>query len=400
VAVLCPLFGCTGVITGADEQIQGEIEGFDSGIASADAPPGCGDGVCDEHEDCHNCAADCGDCPPACGDGVCNGSEDCATCPNDCGDCPEPQSWSFLVISDTRSDMGTWGEAVKSMSDLDPNAIALFDSGDIVADGEDSQWQEHKEVMADNAPDPLGVYESLFRADLTDWSDDYVRFIGVLGNHDAHASDWRENWAQYLPGQADLGMSGQVFYLTYANAIFLVLDSGHGDVSIEAQAAWLEQTLESEEAQAATWKFAFFHKPVYPCRSDKSPFDDGLEFVSILEREGVDMVFVGDSHSFERTCPMLGGRCAEGGVIYMNTASAGASQKAPSLYLDRTAETDDRTDAFSCAEILDSENGGDYYPDEDSSWFCHIVISGAQMELDCYFHDDISVPYSTLVLTK
>jgi hypothetical protein len=48
----------------------------------------CGNGECDEGEDCIGCPADCGDCPTNCGDGTCDEDEDCALCPADCGSCP------------------------------------------------------------------------------------------------------------------------------------------------------------------------------------------------------------------------------------------------------------------------------------------------------------------------
>lgn len=49
----------------------------------------CGDGVCQEFEDCNGCFEDCGECPLACGDGTCDAAanEDCQSCPNDCGRC-------------------------------------------------------------------------------------------------------------------------------------------------------------------------------------------------------------------------------------------------------------------------------------------------------------------------
>jgi hypothetical protein len=43
----------------------------------------CGDGVCDEFEDCFSCPTDCGAC--VCGDGVCSPGE-CSTCAADCPD--------------------------------------------------------------------------------------------------------------------------------------------------------------------------------------------------------------------------------------------------------------------------------------------------------------------------
>jgi hypothetical protein len=52
--------------------------------------PFCGDGTCNNNENCSTCSNDCGSCPivPYCGDGSCNGNENCSTCNQDCGSCP------------------------------------------------------------------------------------------------------------------------------------------------------------------------------------------------------------------------------------------------------------------------------------------------------------------------
>ncbi|MFO8100796.1 MAG: C1 family peptidase [Dehalococcoidia bacterium] len=46
----------------------------------------CGDGICDEAcgESCRSCPEDCGPCGPVCGDGICEEGEDCQSCPQDC----------------------------------------------------------------------------------------------------------------------------------------------------------------------------------------------------------------------------------------------------------------------------------------------------------------------------
>lgn len=62
---------------------------------NADCPcgPVCGDGSCDAPgEACDSCLVDCGSCA-TCGDDVCDASEDCASCFSDCGVCacaPDP----------------------------------------------------------------------------------------------------------------------------------------------------------------------------------------------------------------------------------------------------------------------------------------------------------------------
>jgi hypothetical protein len=51
-------------------------------------PGMCNDGVCSKNEDCLKCPADCGTCPVECGDGDCGEGENCHSCPGDCGQCP------------------------------------------------------------------------------------------------------------------------------------------------------------------------------------------------------------------------------------------------------------------------------------------------------------------------
>jgi len=58
-------------------------------MADCDAPcgPFCGDGLCDDTEDCETCPEDCDECPGDCGNGDCGEEENCHTCPDDCGEC-------------------------------------------------------------------------------------------------------------------------------------------------------------------------------------------------------------------------------------------------------------------------------------------------------------------------
>jgi len=49
--------------------------------------------------------------------------------------------------------------------------------------------------------------------------------------------------------------------------------------------------------------------------------------VPLFEQYGVDMVFNGHDHHYERTCPIRAGQCSsaqEGGVVYYVTGGGGA----------------------------------------------------------------------------
>ena len=321
----------------------------------------------------------------ACGGGADGDGDGDADGVDDGGVEPEPETFGFFVMGDSRSHPEVLEAIVAGMVDLDPGAVALFNTGDITSHGTDSQWALHLETLAAGAPDPtvpedpLGIVrQSRVRTDVADFGP-YIRYIGVLGNHDDNNGEWFGNWNTYLPGQRALGSNdtgGIYFSLTYGGALFIVLDSVNPTAE---QTRWLEETLESPEAEAATWRFAFFHHPVYPCNW-QDPFAEGLEWVELFETHGLDIAFVAHSHTYERTCPMVGGRCAEYGVVYLNSSAAGAPVRP--VYLDHrgTVSHDGRTDEWDCADVL--EYGQGYW-----DHFCHFAVDRCRLEVSCYDHD-------------
>ena len=59
-----------------------ELFDWHTTVAKGEVVPDlCGNGECDDGEDCSACPVDCGSC---CGDGTCASAEDCSTCPADC----------------------------------------------------------------------------------------------------------------------------------------------------------------------------------------------------------------------------------------------------------------------------------------------------------------------------
>lgn len=292
--------------------------------------------------------------------------------------------WAFFAVGDSRSHPEVFEAIAAGMVKMDPTAVAVFNTGDITSHGTVEQWNEHLETLAAGAPDPLVpedplgiVRQSRIRTDVADFGP-WLRYIGVLGNHDDNNGEWFGNWNTYLPGQRNLGtngLEGIYFTLTYENALFIVLDSVNPS---EEQTQWLEEVL-AGPAQEATWVFPLFHYPVYPC-NDKEPWSEGLEWVDLFEQYGVELAFVAHSHTYERTCPMIGGHCAEGGVRYLNSSAAGAPVRAVRARHVATASYNGRTDEFDCSEILEVGRG---YWDH----FCHVIINDCRLTVSCYDHD-------------
>jgi len=99
-------------------------------------------------------------------------------------------------------------------------------------------------------------------------------------------------------------MGGKCYYkLTQAGGLaeFFMIDSTDFD---NAQAGWLEQALRTSTAR---WKIAVFHHPLYSS-GDKHGSNVNLrnQLEPLLTRYGVNAVFSGHDHVYERIKPQRG----------------------------------------------------------------------------------------------
>lgn len=134
-------------------------------------------------------------------------------------------------------------------------------------------------------------YETKFVAPYKALIDAKVEFHAALGNHDD------PNQRFYKP----FNMGGNR-YNTFkkGNVRFFVLDSNYLDPE---QVKWLEKEL---QASGSDWKIAYFHHPLYTTAA-RGP---EVELRAILEplfvKYGVDVVFSGHEHVYERIKPQQG----------------------------------------------------------------------------------------------
>lgn len=300
---------------------------------------------------------------------------------------PAPSEFTFFVYGDTRTYPTPFKTGIASIVSLDPKAVALFNTGDITTVGSEVQWKLHVQNLK-------MASKGKIRRDLTDWDPAYIRYLAAPGNHDAYDFNWHDNWQTYLPGQKGLGLNtkaGVYFSVTYEDALFVVLDSEHPS---SAQTAWLKKLLEGARAKKARWRFAFFHKPVYPCNY-KLPFDEGIPWVRLFEKHRFHVVFLGHAHTYERTCPMVGGTCKKGGVIYVTTGGGGAETAS----VDITKEAKAGADAYHCTK-KGAKPG--ILVNALSNWhhYCHVAIDGAKMTLKAYPHDATTGPKDVMKLSR
>jgi predicted MPP superfamily phosphohydrolase len=164
-----------------------------------------------------------------------------------------------------------------------------------------------------------------------------VKFYASLGNHDVP-----ERQTIYKP----FNMGGQRYYTFKPKdgIRFFALDSNYMD---KKQLDWLESELKSSGSE---WKVCFFHHPLYSSGEKHGP---EVELRKVLEplliRYGVDVVFAGHEHFYERIKP-------QNGIQYFILGNSAKLRKGGILARSEiTAKGFDTDNAFMVAEVTGDE---------------------------------------------
>lgn len=161
-----------------------------------------------------------------------------------------------------------------------------------------------------------------------------VKFQASLGNHD------RPENVSYAP----YNMGGKRYYTyTRNNVRFLALDSTQVDPT---QLQWIETTLRDAKED---WKVCYFHHPLY---SDAARHGSSVDLRVLLEpifvKYGVNVVFSGHDHVYERIKPQKG-------IYYFVSGSAGQLRKGNMRPDDATAAYFDQDQSFMLVEVAGSD---------------------------------------------
>ena len=163
-----------------------------------------------------------------------------------------------------------------------------------------------------------------------------IKFYAALGNHDNPNERFYKGF----------NMNGERYY-TFRPKLgvrMFALDSNYMD---QKQLDWLEGEL---KASGSEWKICFFHHPLYSSGEKHGP---SLELRKVLEplliKTGVDVVFAGHEHFYERVKP-------QNNIQYFilgSSAKLRADGIAPNSAI--TAKGFDTDNAFMIAEISGDE---------------------------------------------
>lgn len=200
-------------------------------------------------------------------------------------------SLRFLAIGDTGRGNKEQNELAKVMFDY--RTVYPFEF--VILMGDNIYYQEKAEDMKTKFED---VYRPLLN--------DGVKFYATLGNHD------ESNQRFYEP----FNMNKQEYYRFEKGGVsFYSLNSNYMD---KRQLDWLTDELTKDTAK---WKIAFFHHPPYSS-GKRHGSDEKLRKVvePLFLSHGIDVVFTGHEHFYERIKPQQG-------IYYFVTGAGGEVRK-------------------------------------------------------------------------
>jgi len=189
-------------------------------------------------------------------------------------------------------------------------------------------------MMGDNlyggesAKDYDKKFESVYKVLL----DEKLKFYATLGNHD----DANQRMYDHF------NMNGKEYYsFKKGNVTFYSLNSNYMD---KRQVDWLEGELSKNTSE---WKICFFHHPPYSSGKAHGPDMQLRDVVEpIFVKHGVNVVFAGHEHFYERLKPQKG--------IHYFISGAGGKLRAGDVGTSQlSAKSSDQDMHFMLIEIVD-----------------------------------------------
>lgn len=208
-------------------------------------------------------------------------------------------------------DMGTGKDRQYQVADMMVKARDAFHFEFVLMTGDNIYGGESASEYARKFENP---YKALLGAG--------VKFYASLGNHD------NVNQRNYK----NFNMDGHEYYtFKKGNVRFFALNSNYMD---RRQLEWLDKELANSKDD---WKICFFHHPPYSS-GEKHGSDEELRKVlePMLVKYGVNVVFTGHEHFYERIKPQKG-------IYYFITGAGGQLREGnvnPSSFTEKSFDRD------------------------------------------------------------
>lgn len=150
-------------------------------------------------------------------------------------------------------------------------------------------------------------FEDVFQAPMQPLIDAGVEFELAIGNHEIQENPSPEALQEVADKLERLGLPNSYYKATHGPIDFFIIDSSlplAGITSAQEQLAWLERELAASDAP---WQVAALHHQLFSSAKKRQPDPRVREALEPLFIEhGVDIVFYGHDHFYERTKPQSG----------------------------------------------------------------------------------------------
>ena len=229
-------------------------------------------------------------------------------------------SVKFLAIGDT----GRGNKEQNELAQVMYKYRQAFPYEFVIMTGDNIYYQEKAEDMKTK-------FENVYRPLL----DAGVKFYATLGNHD----ESNQRFYEYF------NMNGEEFFkFKKGDVSFYSLNSNYMD---KRQIKWMEDEFAKDTAK---WQIAFFHHPPYSSGKRHGSEDEVREVVEpLLLKSGIDVVFNGHEHFYERIKPQKG-------IFYFITGAGGKIRKNDIKKKSPLTEKGFDTDlSFMLVEVTDDE---------------------------------------------
>ncbi len=286
------------------------------------------------------------------------------------------RAFSFLVWGDNRSDPRMCERVCLQMTKADADLV--LNVGDVVGRG--SEWNQWTEQ---------------YLIPVRHWSYKWPSYVAI-GNHEYGGSEGPSvpAFEQYVAHPTLVPGSNEYWYsFDYSNAHFLFIDGNRFDIvdptlpekdwvisPDDPQFKWIQEDLKNAEGRY-DWIFAFIHEPPYS-EGWSGGYYDGepplrTSLVPLLETHGVDILFAGHTHDYERGLPHppFNAETHEGNnTAYIITGGGGASLDNHKYYEWGQIDIPDHP----AVADSDEPDEGEYY----RYHYIHVAVDGKKLSFE------------------
>jgi hypothetical protein len=209
--------------------------------------------------------------------------------------------YTFVMAGDSRGGTGKIRDNMKRQAPLvgyaDIDALAWFFNGDFNMVGYQTEWNDWFDAMA-----PVLRQRVL---------------MPVQGNHEVLADVYYSQFELPQVAAVPAEFKEHVWSLDVGNIHFVGLDSNSIEtVSSQEVNAWLAADLAAADKDPdIDWTIAMMHHPAYSACTNHGSTDRVQKYwVPLFEKHGVDLIFAGHDHDYERTKPIRNSQIAAVGT--------------------------------------------------------------------------------------